>query len=496
MDVGGLNGALLDPMSMTDAELLDVPSLPDIGDSLGDKLDDVASVLGQNTVMDSGRVAELEGQVATRDVQIGELNTQIAALKDDKAKLSEKVELFDDELTDLREQFNNVSSSNDQMTAKIQKLEELKVVNEERISSLEESSKNAVNNQELEAKVAEESDRANKLESKIKQMETDSAALTKRNQDLIGNKNQKISELNTAIAELKTSIAEKDSEKATHAEKVNEMQLSLDKRDEDIRNLQKTITDLKQCNDEMAEKEKEIADLKSKMDEMSLKKKIITEEKDKLETDNKLLNEKVSKTVEIAGNNENLQKEIDSLQGEVKLTKEKLELVEKNKAELKIMVDSLSDEKESLSSKVTDTAKLTEDLQKQLEEVNKSAKSLEAEKTDLSTRLANNEQKGLELTLVQTQLQETQKREAKLKADVAALTDKLTKVDAEKQLLSSEVTKAVTASRMFEEQLKTTALELETNKKHKLSLEQSVGNYTKLSHDKAAVEQRCSGMRM
>ena len=495
MDVGGLNGALLDPMSMTDAELLDVPSLPDIGDSLGDKLDDVASVLGQNTVMDSGRVAELEGQVATRDVQIGELNTQIAALKDDKAKLSEKVELFDDELTDLREQFNNVSSSNDQMTAKIQKLEELKVVNEERISSLEESSKN-VNNQELEAKVAEESDRANKLESKIKQMETDSAALTKRNQDLIGNKNQKISELNTAIAELKTSIAEKDSEKATHAEKVNEMQLSLDKRDEDIRNLQKTITDLKQCNDEMAEKEKEIADLKSKMDEMSLKKKIITEEKDKLETDNKLLNEKVSKTVEIAGNNENLQKEIDSLQGEVKLTKEKLELVEKNKAELKIMVDSLSDEKESLSSKVTDTAKLTEDLQKQLEEVNKSAKSLEAEKTDLSTRLANNEQKGLELTLVQTQLQETQKREAKLKADVAALTDKLTKVDAEKQLLSSEVTKAVTASRMFEEQLKTTALELETNKKHKLSLEQSVGNYTKLSHDKAAVEQRCSGMRM
>ena len=141
MDVGGLNGALLDPMSMTDAELLDVPSLPDIGDSLGDKLDDVASVLGQNTVMDSGRVAELEGQVAARDVQIGELHTQIAALKDDKAKLSEKVELFDDELTDLREQFNNVSTSNDQMTAKIQKLEELKVVNEEKISSLEESSK-------------------------------------------------------------------------------------------------------------------------------------------------------------------------------------------------------------------------------------------------------------------------------------------------------------------------------------------------------------------
>merc|ERR1712241_472686 len=132
----------------------------------------------------------------------------------------------------------------------------------EKISSLEETSKNAMNNPELEAKVAEESDRANKLESKIKQMETDSAALTKRNQDLIGNENQKISELNTAIAELKTSIAEKDSEKATHAEKVNEMQLSLDKRDEDIRNLQKTITDLKQCNDEMAEKEKEIADLK------------------------------------------------------------------------------------------------------------------------------------------------------------------------------------------------------------------------------------------
>ena len=96
--------------------------------------------------------------------------------------------------------------------------------------------------------------------------------------------------------------------------------------------------------------------------------------------------------------------------------------------------------------------------------------------------------------MVQTQLSETQKREARLKTEVSSLTDKITSIDAEKQLLSSEVTKAVTASKMFEEQFKTTALELDTTKKHKLSLEQAAGNYSKLSHEKALADQRCGDL--
>ena len=117
---------------------------------------------------------------------------------------------------------------------------------------------------------------------------------------------------------------------------------------------------------------------------------------------------------------------------------------------------------------------------------------MEADKADLSTRLANNEQKGLELTLVQTQLAEVQKREVKLKTDLASVNERVEKVDAEKQLYSSEMSKAVAASKMFEEKYKAAAQELETVKKHKLSLEQAAGNLTKLSHDKAAVDQRCA----
>ena len=127
MDVGGLNGALLDPMSMTDAELLDVPSLPDIEETLGvDKLDDVASVLGQNTVVpDNNKISELEQQNSEKDAQIGSLNAEVTSLKGQNAQLSEKIELYEDELTDLREQFTKLEDSNQQQTVKISELEKL-----------------------------------------------------------------------------------------------------------------------------------------------------------------------------------------------------------------------------------------------------------------------------------------------------------------------------------------------------------------------------------
>ena len=532
MDVPGLNGALMDPMTMTDAELLDVPSLPDIEETLNqvEKLDDVTSVLGQNSVMDSGRLVELESLVCDKDAQIGSLNTQMTQLKDENTKLSEKVELYDDEITDLREQFTKLESKTEQQSVQINQLKEQRSENEAKISSLVAAASSTSNTGELEEKVT-------MLENKIKQMETDSAALTKRNQDLIGNKNQKIAELNAAIAEHKTSIEEKDKEKGCLELKVKEVEGTVEGKDTEIKNLQKTISDLKQCNDSMAEKEKEVADLKSQMEEMSLKQKSISDEKTKLETDNKILNDKVSKTDEIAGNNEKeieekkkeieeKQKEFDKLktdmdeckqelqdsktqleekqkemaekteesqghQDKVKDLTEKVEALSKSKEEIQKTLNSLNEEKEALNSSVADNDKKSEDLIKTIEELEKSKAALEAEKTDLSTRLANNEQKGLEMTLVKTQLAETQRRELKLKTDVHNLTDRLTKVDAEKQLYSSEVTKAVTASKMFEEQLKSKAMELETTKKHKLSLEQAAGNFAKLSHEKAAVDQRC-----
>ena len=522
MDVGGLNGALLDPMSMTDAELLDVPSLPDIEESLGvDKLDDVQQVLAQTVPnapasaptsaanVDVEKISDLEKQISEKDAKISTLNAEISTLKEDKSQLSEKVELFEDETTDLRDQFSKIESSNEQLKTKINELEKLKDENALKISKLEEEAKSAGNSAELDDKLTEQIGKTTALENKIKQMETDSAALTKRNQDLIGDKNKKISELNADIVALKASVAEKEAEietNKTHFEQGLKTEVYKNQQKDDyITTLQKTISDLKESNAAMAEKEKEIADLNSKMEEMRLKQRTISEEKTKLESDNKLLNEKVSKTVEIAGNNETLQTQIDGLkasndtlqadknvlQEQIMKLNEEAETLKKEVGTTTETISQLKDQKEVVDKKLLDVTKVKDDISKQLDEMKQREKTLETEKSDLAAKLSNNEQKGLELTLVQTQLSETQKREAKLKSDVATLTEKVTSIDAEKQLLSSEMTKAVSASKMFEEQLKNTAIELDTTKKHKLSLEQAAGNYTKLSHEKAAADQRC-----
>merc|ERR550539_1988527 len=77
-----------------------------------------------------------------------------------------------------------------------------------------------------------------------------------------------------------------------------------------------------------------------------------------------------------------------------------------------------------------------------------------------------------------------------LKHDMSTVNSRILTAEKDKQSLSTELNKAVMASKMFEEQLKKTSLELETIKKHKLSLEQAAGNYSKLSHEKATVDQR------
>ena len=92
----------------------------------------------------------------------------------------------------------------------------------------------------------------------------------------------------------------------------------------------------------MAEKEKEGADLKSQMEEMSLKQKSISDEKTKLETDNKILSDKVSKTDEIAGNNE---KEIEEKKKEIE---EKQKEFDKLKTDMDECKQELQDSKTQL----------------------------------------------------------------------------------------------------------------------------------------------------
>merc|ERR1711915_403623 len=138
-----------------------------------------------------------------------------------------------------------------------------------------------------------------KLEERIKCMETDAAALTKRNQEAIGDKNKKLAELTSELSNVKSSLTAKESMCISSEQKFEQIKATLTDKEKEIQNLSKIISELKQSNVAISEKEREITQLKSKMEEMTLRQKSATEEKNKLESENKMLNEKVSKTMEM-----------------------------------------------------------------------------------------------------------------------------------------------------------------------------------------------------
>lgn len=159
MDLGGLhgfNGSMLDPMRMTDAELLDNPEDED-GDVVnGEELETNSSVLqtpeklaviSQGSSKNNGpgseakqdpkdRVevgnaphsgAQITAQVeispearAKNNVEMEAKNAEIRSLRETNEKmvleireLTDKVDLNEDELTDLREQFMAVDKENE-----------------------------------------------------------------------------------------------------------------------------------------------------------------------------------------------------------------------------------------------------------------------------------------------------------------------------------------------------------------------------------------------
>ena len=491
MDPVGQNGALLDPMSMEDAALFaDVPSLPDIGDSLCvDKLEDVG-VLGPVTSgIDPKVVEDLQREMT-------EKTATIENLKNENKKLQNRVDTYDDEITDLREQFNKLQNLTESQNRKLAEFEKVNAEYASKIINLEETSKSQEKSEELEGKLKDKSEEAAKLENKIKQMETDSAALTKRNQDLIGDKNKKISELNESIADLKGSLQEKEDQASSSADEVSKLQTTVTEKEEEILKLSKSIADLKQCNDEMAMKETELTDLKSQMEKMSLEKDSISEEKSKLESDNKLLSEQVSQTSQVMNANETLTKDMDALKHEMEELKKSNDDLQKIRSSQEEKIENLDKDNESLAAKLESSEESLKAKKEKLDAAEKAEIALKAERDDIATKLSSAEQsKGLQLTLIQTQLSESKEREADLKEAMSTVNNKILIIEKDKQSLSTELNKAVTASKMFEEQLKKTCLELETTKKHKLSLEQAAGNYSKLSHEKASVDQRLLEMQ-
>merc|ERR1711936_1252979 len=99
-------------------------------------------------------------------------------------------------------------------------------------------------------------------------------------------------------------------------QKCEDMRLTLGKKEAEVQDLSKTIAELKQSYAAISEKEKEISNLQSKLEDMTLKQKSATEEKIKLESENKMLNERVSKSSDmekaIESTKETMAKEINA----------------------------------------------------------------------------------------------------------------------------------------------------------------------------------------
>jgi len=502
MDPGGHNGDLLDPMSMADAALF--ADVPDIAETLGvDKLDDLGAVV--TTGVDPKVFEDLQRESDQK-------TASIESLKNEKIQLQVRVDTYDDEITDLREQFNKLQNLTESQNRKLAEFEKVNAEYASKISNLEESSRSQEKTEEMELRMKNKTEEISKLENKIKQMETDSAALTKRNQDFIGDKNKKISELNETIANMKSILQKAEDQVSSSEGKLKELESSIAEKDAENQKLAKTVTDLEQSNDqialkekeiaekhkeiaekekEIAEKETEIADLKSKMGEINSEKTSLSEEKSKIETDNKLLSEQASKASQAIEANETLTKDVDSLKKEIDCLHKSIEDMQKIKTTQEEKISYLDKDNESLATKLETTEEKLDENSKKLEAAVKAQTELSVERDDLAGKLSSAEQsKGLQLTLIQTQLSESQEREARLKHELSTVNTRVVAAEKDKQSLASELTKAVTASKMFEDQLKKTSLELETTKKHKLSLEQAAGNYSKLSHEKATVDQR------
>ena len=87
--------------------------------------------------------------------------------------------------------------------------------------------------------------RVKQLEEKIEKDKVDAQALQKRNQDAIGNKNQKIATLNEELAKLKEDVTAKDAAKKSQDNKIGELEQNLLKAQENNKSLTSQLAGVK-----------------------------------------------------------------------------------------------------------------------------------------------------------------------------------------------------------------------------------------------------------
>jgi len=536
MDLGGLhgfNGSLLDPMKMTDAELLDN----------GDDDDDVMNgvLLGSNSsVLQTPDKLSLEGQESggeetqamlvglsgtdgtqvveamaaalnpgletlrntaereAKDAEVQRLAELNSKLNEANRELKDKVDLHEDELTDLREQFVAIEKENE---AKGKKVKCLEIT----VETLQANTAQLAAGEEALQKVKQ-------LEEKIEKDKVDAMALQKRNQDAIGNKNQKIATLNEELGKVKEQVSTTESAQKGHESKVQDLQLNLDKTKEENVSLTKMVSQVKAELEE--NKTTKLSLDKTKEENVSLTKIVsqvkaeLEETKDKAKEGNVSLAKMVSqvkaeleesKTKGVSAQEKEtemiqLQKDIETLRTEVsegKLSLEKEvnkfeELVLTNKKEEKLYQTDKESFKVQLEEQKTKSLKMQSDLKEANEAVQDKQMALTAEKDKLAGAKADFEQE--KSSLVQDLSQE--------KAGKANLLKEKENLLEEKENLSKDNERISKEKEDLVQEKETLSKDLTILQKQTSEQEVSAGDSAKISEEKKALSEKCNKLEM
>lgn len=493
MDLGlGFNGSLLDPMKMTDAELLDNPDDDDdvmngvlLGSSSSvlqtpDKLslegqDDASGSNGGDAQMEAKSSESVEAMSAaisnainpgleqlrstaeleSKEVEIQSLKETNAKLIESGRELKDKLDLHEDELTDLREQFVAMEKESEAKSSKVKALESL-------IESLEKKVGESGGAEEAQMRVKQ-------LEEKIEKDKVDAQALQKRNQDAIGNKNQKIATLNEELAKLKEDVTAKDAAKKDHEIKIGELEQSLSKAKDTNESLTAQLASVKT---ELAKEKSEMELEKSKgvsaeaqathisqlQQEIQKLKTESSEEKAVFEKESKRLGDLVLKNEEAEREakaaHESLKKHVEEQKHE--FSKMQADLKEANEAvQDRQMALSAAKEKQTEQQASFDQEK--DLLSVELSKVKAEKESLTVERDNISKEKDAIAGELLVLQKKKSELDETAGNSAKFAEEKKALSDKCNKLEMEAFELTrtmNELKQKVTKFDQLEEQVK------------------------------------------
>ena len=466
MDLGlGFNGSLLDPMKMTDAELLDNPDDDDdvmngvlLGSSSSvlqtpDKLslegqDDGSGSNGGDSQMDGKSSESVEAMSAaisnainpgleqlrstaeleSKEVEIQSLKETNAKLIESGRELKDKLDLHEDELTDLREQFVAMEKESEAKRNKVKSLESM-------IESLEKKVGDSGGLEEAQMRVKQ-------LEEKIEKDKVDAQALQKRNQDAIGNKNQKIATLNEELAKLKEDVTAKDAAKKDNDIKTGELEQNLLKAKENNESLTAQLTSVK-------------AELAKERSEMELEKsKGVSAE---------------AQATQIT----QLQQEIQKLKTESNEEKAVLEKESKRLGDLALKSEEA--EKEAKAAH--------ESLKKQLEE-----QKAEFSKMEADLKEANEAVQDRQMALSASKEKETE-QQSSFDQEKALLSEEVSRVKAEKESLIVERDN-------ISKEKEAISGELLVLQKQKSELDVTAGNSAKFAEEKKALSDKCNKLEM